>query len=340
MPSPGFIVRLRPSGPWRIGPESGDRERVDRIFHSDSLYSALTLAMADLGHLPEWIGATAEARTAAVRMSSCYPFAGDHLLVPPPRHLWPPPPSAKVRWKAARFVPLSVIPSLLRLEALNEDEWLVEPVSECLLPVRKNAPVLPPVRVALRVTAPVDRITGATMQGFSTACLEFLEGAGMWCLASFADEAARDTWNARLEAAFRLLADTGLGGERSRGWGRSEWPEFTAVSLPEFIVGDTGVNGGGENAWWLLSLFTPAEGEAIDWSRGAYSLVIRSGRIESRARSGEEKLSSRMVEEGSVLFAESAPEGSVRNVAPAEFPHPVYRSGFTLAVPIPWRVQS
>ena len=38
-------VRLRPTGPWRVGHRGGDRERVDVIYHSDALFSALTHAM-------------------------------------------------------------------------------------------------------------------------------------------------------------------------------------------------------------------------------------------------------------------------------------------------------
>ena len=100
----GLLIRLRPVGPWRIGPDSGDRDRVDRIYHSDSLYSAVTSAMARLDMLDAWLDATARSAEPAVRFSSCFPYQGDTLLVVPPRNLWPPPPSSKVRWKGARFV--------------------------------------------------------------------------------------------------------------------------------------------------------------------------------------------------------------------------------------------
>ena len=46
--NPGCIVKFRPLGPWRIGPNSGVRDRVDTIYHSDSLYSAVTGAMSAL----------------------------------------------------------------------------------------------------------------------------------------------------------------------------------------------------------------------------------------------------------------------------------------------------
>jgi hypothetical protein len=42
-----------------------------------------------------------------------------------------------------------------------------------------------------------------------------------------------------------------------------------------------------------------------------------------------------MVSEGSVLVASAEPRGAATDVAPEGFPHPVYRAGFALAVPIP-----
>jgi hypothetical protein len=68
--------------------------------------------------------------------------------------------------------------------------------------------------------------------------------------------------------------------------------------------------------------------------------MTRGGRVESAVRAGDPKQLLRLVEEGSVLLAEAAPQGSAKNVAPEGFPHPVYRSGFAVAVEIPLRVQS
>src|SRR5579871_2349303 len=94
-----MIIKLQPTAPWRIGPDSGDRDRVDRVYHSDSLYSAITNAAARLGFLEEWLEATVglkePADKPAVRFSSCFPFQGDTMFVVPPRSVWPPPASSK-----------------------------------------------------------------------------------------------------------------------------------------------------------------------------------------------------------------------------------------------------
>jgi CRISPR type III-A-associated RAMP protein Csm4 len=330
MPS-GLLVRLRPTGPWRIGPDSGDRDRVDRIYHSDSLYSAVSGAMARLGTLEEWLEATARASEPAVRFSSCFPFQGETLFVVPPRNYWPPPASAKVRWKGARFVPLSVVADLISGQPVGEDKWMIDGASECLVP-SAAATAVGPFRSSVRSSAAVDR-EGGGVSPHSTACLEFTPGSGLWMVASFSGDAAREQWQERLHAALRLLADSGFGGERSRGWGRAEMPEVTEGALPDLLLKPA--NGGAETAYWMLSLFHPAETDAVDWSRGSYALTTRGGRVESEARWGDLKRPTRMVAEGSVIVSGSEPRGAVADVAPDDFPHPVYRAGFALCVPVP-----
>ena len=482
----GFLVRLRPTGPWRIGPDSGARDRVETIYHSDSMYSAVTSAMVRLGMLEEWLAATAgSSEGSAVRFSSCYPFQRKTLFVVPPRSVWPPAPSAKIRYKGARFVPLSLVSTLLADQPVDESRWLLDGASECLLPSDRNEG---PFRVVLRTAAAVDRVTPGACETHTTACLEFTPGCGLWFLVGFASSEARSRWSGPVKTALRLLADSGFGGERSQGWGRSEMPEFidgdlkhlmlpprrpkpvvvkaaviepppvaelsvsappepespepsrdregavaketeTAVepladargsetsqatppepespepsrdregavaeetetaaepladargseltpdapAEPAPPVAEPPVAGepappveepppsadeediteqsetaaeesaepepveAGPQGWWMLSLFSPGAADQVDWTRGRYTLVVRSGRIESAARHGDLKTPASMILEGSVLVAEGEPHGSARDVAPEGFPHPVYRAGFALAIPIPLR---
>ena len=229
-----ILVRLRPIGPWRIGPDSGDRDRVDRIYHSDSLYSAITSAMARLGWLEEWLDTTARAGEPAVRLSSGFPFHDETLFVPPPQHVWPPPASSKVRWKGAKFVPLSAIEGLITGQPLSEDAWFVDSASECLVPasVQPGSGLL---RTSIRSNAAVDR-AGEGVSAHSTACIEFTPGTGLWFVAEFSDEETSSRWKDRLTAALRFLADSGFGGGRSRGWGRAEMPEIQEGQLPDLLL--------------------------------------------------------------------------------------------------------
>jgi CRISPR type III-A-associated RAMP protein Csm4 len=185
-----------------------------------------------------------------------------------------------------------------------------------------------PFRVSVRSSAAVDR-GGAGVTPHSSACLEFAPNAGLWTTILFADDAARDIWRDRVAGALRWLSDSGFGGERSRGWGHAEI-EFSESAIP---LPRRGANG--ETGWWLLSLFYPSAEDSIDWSRGNYSVVARGGRVESTAGWGLPKRATRMIAEGSVLASSLEPRGAAPDVAPEGFPHPVYRWGRALALPVP-----
>jgi len=86
---------------------------------------------------------------------------------------------------------------------------------------------------------------------------------------------------------------------------------------------------------WLLSLFTPAPDDSVDWGRGNYAVLARSGRVDSPAGSGKLKKEIQMVAEGSVLCAAAPPRGLAADVAPDGFAHPVFRAGFALSIPLP-----
>ena len=348
-----LLVKLRPEGAWRIGPESGARGRAGRVLPSDALFSAVTQALGALGWLEEWLASTAAAEgEPAVRLSSLFPAQEENLLAPPPAHLWPAP-AARLRTGGAKLIPASLIRALALGEEWNEDQWEVDGLSECLLRRGRRRLAGSPYRFALRRQAAVDRIDSGRVALHETACIEFAEGAGLWCVAQFSDDEAQQRWAPRIEAAFRLLADTGLGGERRQGWGRFGVDRVERGILPELIWGrhraatsPAAADGATEEApaapavseergWWLLSLFSPADTDKIDWKRGSFKLVDRAGRVET---TGEPKLHSRMVSEGSLLLGER-PQGRAWNVAPAGFTaHPVWRAGFAVAIEMPWRV--
>ena len=329
--SSALLVRMRPVSPWRTGPASGARERVDTLYHSDSLYSAVTHALRLLGTatLEDWLAATARnPQGSAVRFSSVYPLFTEHLLIAPPRTAWPPLASAKMRWKGARYVPLGLIPQLLSGTPLDEDQWTVDGASECVVPANLGGPF----KTAVRSSAAVDRLNGNAVP-HATACIEFQSGGGLWFLVSYSDEIVRETWDANIKAAIRLLADSGFGGQRGRGWGRTAAPsfangEFPALILPELQASDS-------DQHWMLSLYSPAESDPIDWSRGNYATVERGGWVDSPLAPAAPKKRVRMIEEGSVIAASASPAGRAPDVAPDGFPHPVFRAGFALSIPLP-----
>jgi hypothetical protein len=270
--------------------------------------------------------------------------------------------ASKTRWKGARFIPLALVADVLGGHPLHEGRWTVDGASECLVPAGQPGPF----RTNVRWSAAIDRLTG-NAERHSTACIEFRRDAGLWAVVSFADEAAQARWSEPVRGALRLLADSGFGGERSRGWGRSAQPEFIEGTLPDLVLplappdaetrghGDAESPAAGETppieaapeppppppnatSHWLLSLFTPGATDAVDWKRGNYTVIARGGRIDSPAGFGERKKHLQMVTEGSVLVAGDSIRGTAPDVAPDGFAHPVFRAGFALAIPLPAQV--
>lgn len=326
-------IRLRPVTSWRTGSSHGGRETADALLHSDSLYGAVASAFARLGGLDEWLAATAATSEPAVRLSSLFPFLDRWDFVPPPRTHWPPPHSARVRWESARLVPVSLISAVLRGETPNEDRWVVDGHSGCLVPVDRRGGASGPFRFIMRSQAAVDRVSGGMVEPHRVAALQFAPNAGLWCVALFRDDEAEARWKEPLQGAFRWLADSGIGGGRSHGFGRSESPEFQSGAWPELLLKPAGE--APPAGWWLLSLMSPSAEESVDWTSGAYQVAPRGGRVESADGWGAAKTEAMMVTEGSVLAGSEPPRGAAVDAAPEGFPHPVWRVGFAVAVPVP-----
>lgn len=215
---------------------------------------------------------------------------------------------------------------------------MVDGHSGCLIPVNSRS-ATGPFRVVRRTSAAVDRVTGGAVAAHLTTCVQFAPASGLWCAAQFSNSTTYAVWAPRVQTAFRLLADSGLGGMRSKGFGRARTPDFQPGKLAELLFEGQSADHV-SRAWWMLSLFSPADSDVVKWDLGDYALTRRSGRVSSADGAGAEKLTSRMVVEGSVLVSAQQPRGAVRNVAPEGCPHPVYRAGYALTLPIPWPVSA
>jgi hypothetical protein len=301
--------------------------------------------MRQLGLLDEWLDATARAGGApAVAFSSLFPFSSDALFAPPPATLWPPPaaqvtaPSpvflTKLRWNAARLVPVSLVETILLGQSVLADQWLPDAQTGCLL--RRDRPNAAPFRLTTRTAAAVDRASNAAVQAHATACVEFEPGAGLWGIVRFLDDAARDRWQARIKGAFGLLADTGFGGRRSSGWGQTQAPDFQTGTWPGVLMPKLArrlqTDSYEATGHWLLSLYSPNQSDTVDWSAGDYSLAVRGGFVFTN---GHAKKLVRLVTEGSVLASFHNPVGAAVDTAPDGAPHPAYRAGFAIALRLP-----
>ncbi len=132
-------------------------------------------------------------------------------------------------------------------------------------------------------------------------------------------------WETKLKALFYLLADEGVGGDRTCGSGLFEKPEFTEIDLPEI-----------ENANWLycLSPYFPADNELLGLADGFYELEERRGYIFSPSTRSLRRRSIRIFAEGSVFPRNIERKGKLVDITPEVFKdHKVYRYGLLFALP-------
>ena len=154
--------------------------------------------------------------------------------------------------------------------------------------------------------------------------------AGLYGLVQFFDE----SWKHSLTHAFKVLGDTGLGGERTYGMGLFDFGGFE--DLPQrwqnMIQGNS-------DRHVFMSLYYPAEAErkVLRDALEAWESIERRGFIvSSRNATSLKRKHLRMLTEGSV--ARTVLGGSMADVTPDNFEdlglnHRVYRSGLAFLIP-------
>lgn len=203
---------------------------------------------------------------------------------------------------------------------------LVASIAKDRRPVNEN------VMDALRPQNTLDRYSNASQLYHSGATYYDNREAGVYFILK-ASPVVKETIIQLLELIQRT---SGLGGNRSSGLGAIQqigpieeadlhWDFLDCVS--------------GSNAWCALSLYYPNPSEAYIDGALAYSLVLRKGWTGSLSTGRQCKRKTvRMFGEGSVF--RHAMQGGLVCLTPTEtlfgepYPHPVYRYGYTLAVPI------
>jgi CRISPR-associated protein Csm4 len=171
----------------------------------------------------------------------------------------------------------------------------------------------------------LDRISNAS-NIYRAGRLTFAENGGLWVGFQVLDE----QWRGVLSALLNVLADEGIGGERSSGYGQFMLAlDDDRLSFPDAVETDRFVT---------LSHCRPASTqEATQTLSGnaAYGLDVRRGWMGSLDASGLRRKAVRMLTMGSVLQSIRGQSlyGSLANVTPDVFKrHPVYRYGFALPI--------
>lgn len=325
-----FLYRLAFRGPVHFGAAGIGMEESGSRLRSDSLTSALINAFAVLGEADAAIAALQAERPTYV-LSSLFPYRALESADPIyalPRPLTPPPAPdmlalarGKELKKVAWLTPAQAA-SWLTGPELTDDELdhLVEHASLLVKDWWKDD---------LRPRVALDRESQSSSI-WLCGTVTFQQGAGLYGLLQLNDEA----WKARLEAAFRMLGEMGLGGERTYGMGlfRFQGLEAPGPEWDPLLKAPT-------SRRMLLSAYHPTAAERatlpLPWeawdffeSRG----YITTGRMATTLK----RKRARFLAEGSV--ATQPVRGDLADVTPEAapafgIPHNIYRSGLAFMVP-------
>lgn len=135
-----------------------------------------------------------------------------------------------------------------------------------------------------------------------------------------------------LRLCLNLLAEAGLGGERSTGCGLFEWSELSIEKDPQWEP-LWELEKESNNKFCLISLCFPRKEEVNNLI--GYNLALRKGWIYSTSTNLQLKRKTcQMLGEGSIFSKE--PKGDMADVTPGEFKkiHSVYRYGKAFTLPI------
>ncbi len=180
-----------------------------------------------------------------------------------------------------------------------------------------------------RVT--VDRIASSSAV-FQTERVTFAEGCGLWFGVEWrnAGQNVNLLYNDVLEKIMKTLGESGLGGERTTGYGGFEHRAGEAIVLEDPRS---------EGTAFLLSRYHPRTEELATVHTGrsaAYRLESVGGWLRTPTGAAQRRKRLWLVSEGSLVGG--VPGGDVTDVRPTyqnpagDVPHPVYRSGLAVAV--------
>lgn len=165
---------------------------------------------------------------------------------------------------------------------------------------------------------------------FHSGRVAFGQDCGLWFGVQWRTD-LNDPWREVLPAVLQNLSVTGLGGERSIGFGPFRYSPGEPFSLPDPRP---------QAFSYLLSRYNAQDDTlpaTLKHPRSAYQIVIVGGWLRTPTGSAQRRKKLAMISEGSLLALPSFPAGEVSDVTPsyngsAGLPHKVYRSGLALAI--------
>lgn len=332
---------------WKISGSSGfhfgrhglGQEETLATMPSDSLFAALVnrLAVSAGGDVDAFMESFKPGEPSFA-LSSTFPFAGGVLFFPVP--------FAAVgqisnkgdakRYKRVQYISQNLFTLLINGEKdlseiydesvrLMKDSVLVDTSEADKLPKEVREDEMPIWKMETRPRVTLGRAAQNSAL-FFTGRVTYASECGLWFGMFWPKQ--NDALKNQVTDLFNELGDSGLGAERSVGFGGCEIKQSGTINLPA-------ADG---RQWVSLSRYLPRKEEIDSLSQGAYKIVHVGGWLDSPVKRGQRRRSVNMLEEGATLGkALSAIPGDIADVSPNyngsnPLGHLVYRSGLALAV--------
>ena len=319
-----FAYIIHPKSPIHLG-WIIDEAKSENYPKSDTLAAAIAISMYQLfGDDPNEIF-----RNPPFRISSGMPWKKDennNKILSLPRRLDTklPTPSGMTLKEYSGFKQIKKktwIPKSLWQNMINNPNFLTSLDKE----KRETSKISPKSRTRQRVA--VDRLGGESDTFFfGETFFGDKPESGWWFLAEFDTKDAQE----KFEAALRLLGDTGIGADRTTGYGHFEF-ETRQIDFPK------PKNPAGA---MLLSLWFPAENERDLFGNphSRWELELRRGWVTRLGGTTIMREPVLMFGEGSVFFGTQKLDGTWADVTPnppeGEIKPKTYRWGWALSIPI------
>ncbi len=305
-----LICKLKPKSPLHLGERESFREGTEVFVHSDTLFSTFChgyLLLYGREKLEELLKKFLD-RNLTFVISSAFPFWNDKLYFPIPENQIP----KNKELKKKLFIEKSGFEKLLSGKRVEEIENIIE-----FIPNKNNK------RPYVTTDVPrvgLSRLTNHPGENFfHFGEVIYKENAGLFFLYDLKDKSIEKQFH----TTFRLLADEGIGGDRTLGKGLFNEPEFSNVDI-NVPSNNSGIV--------TLSLFLPTQDELNDIGESYYQLISRRGYIYSPQCQSLRRKSVRMFKEGAVFTTNK--KGRIVDVTPEIFKeHRIYRYGLAFTLP-------
>ncbi|MCM8779203.1 MAG: type III-A CRISPR-associated RAMP protein Csm4 [Candidatus Omnitrophica bacterium] len=307
------FYKLRFKSSLHLGERETFLEGTDIIIHSDTLFSAfchcylLLYGEEKLNFLIE----NFKENKPPFLISSTFPWRDDKIYFPVPLNQIP----REKETKKIQFIEKDGFEKLLEGERIEEIRKKFKTVPDLNTEEEKI-----PYQIVNTPRVSLSRLTNHPGEEFfHFGEVFYKENSGLFFLVDFKDQTIITEFNATL----RLMADEGIGGDRTVGKGLFEINEIKDINFN--LPSDS-------NGFLTLSLYSPKEDEVSDIKNGYYEIIERRGYIFSPYRKNLRRKSIRMLKEGSVSLSYKV--GRLGDVTPEAFTeHKIYRYGLAFMLP-------